>query len=61
MTLRSFFKFLFKERLGKYRPSPVTPHDHQMREAFLDRDAQLRIALSVDTPMWLKRPPKNDQ
>lgn len=45
--LRSILTFLFRERVGFHRPSPVTPGDHQQRAEFLARDAQLRRAIGV--------------
>lgn len=37
MTLRSFFKFVVRERLGHRRPSVVTPDDHRQRAEFVVR------------------------
>lgn len=45
--LRSILKFLFKERVGFHRPSPLTEHDHQQRAEFLARDAQLRRSIGM--------------
>lgn len=45
--LRSIMRFLFTERVGFHRPSPVTAGDHQQRAEFLERDAQLRRAIGV--------------
>lgn len=47
MRLRSFLKYVFRERVGFKRPSPVTPEDHRKRQEFLDREAELRRAIQL--------------
>jgi hypothetical protein len=58
MKLRSFFKFLVKERAGKHRPTAarpedvMRPEDYQLREEFSERLRRALEKIDITAELW---------